>query len=73
MQSGARSLRLGDWKLIRPAKGKAELYNIAADPYEKKNLAVEEPARLKELQERLVAEHSLDNPVMPEDLKGFPH
>ncbi|MBU6293580.1 MAG: arylsulfatase [Planctomycetes bacterium] len=73
MQSGARSLRLGDWKLIRPAKGKAELYNIAADPYEKKNLAVEEPARLKALQERLVAEHSLDNPVMPEDLKGFPH
>jgi arylsulfatase A-like enzyme len=73
MQSGARSLRLGDWKLIKPAKGKAELYNIGADPFEKKNLAGEEPARLKELQERLVAEHSKDNPVMPEDLMGYPH
>lgn len=73
MQGGARSLRLGDWKIIRPARGKAELYNIAADPFEKKNLANDEPARLKDLQARLAAEHSKDNPLMPEDLKGLPH
>lgn len=73
MQNGARSLRLGDWKIIRPARGKPELYNIAADPFEKKNLAMDEPARVKELQDRLAAEHAKDNPVMPEDLKGLPH
>jgi len=74
MQNGARSLRLGDWKIIRkPGMAKPELYNIAADPFEKENLASKQPARLKELQTRLAEEHGKDNPVMPEDLKGLPH
>ena len=74
MQSGARSLRRGDWKIIKkPGMAKPELYNIATDPYEKENLAAKEPGRLKELQDRLAAEHAKDNPVMPEDLKGLPH
>jgi arylsulfatase A-like enzyme len=48
----ARSLRLGDWKLIaRDAKqgGHTELFNLAADPSEKNNLAASEPGQLQKL------------------------
>lgn len=49
---GARALRLGDWKLVIAQKN-VELFNIAEDPYEKVNLAEQEPQRVKELQARL--------------------
>ena len=68
---GQRSLRQGDWKLIAGDKGKAELYNIAADPYEKTDLAKSEPQKLAELQQLLAAEHAKDDPVLPQDLKGL--
>jgi arylsulfatase A-like enzyme len=70
---GQRSLRQGDWKLIVGDKGKEELYNIAADPYEQKNLAQSEPAKLAELAELLAAEHAKDDPRLPPDLKGLPN
>ena len=70
---GQRSLRQGDWKLISGDKGKAELYNIAADPYEKTNLAKSEPQKVAALQQLLSAEHAKDNPVLPKDLKGLPN
>lgn len=54
---GGRScgaLRDGDWKLLeffdRP---QVELYNLAADPGETRNLAGDEPARLADLQSKL--------------------
>lgn len=70
---GACSLRFGEWKLISRAKGQQELFNIAADPYEKNNLAAKEPDKVAELTKLLVAEQSKENPIMPEDLKGLPH
>ena len=46
-----QALISGDYKLLREAKkgGRTRLYNIAKDPYEKKDLASKEPAKLKKL------------------------
>jgi arylsulfatase A-like enzyme len=39
-------LRQGDWKLIHHFEGpRDELFNLAADPSESKDLSREEPAR----------------------------
>lgn len=48
----------GDWKLIVPAtqnepEGKVELFNLAADPAEARNLATQEPERVKHLNRQL--------------------
>ncbi|NUQ65258.1 MAG: sulfatase-like hydrolase/transferase [Pirellulales bacterium] len=48
----ARSLRLGDWKLLVHGKGdsrKIELFNLVQDPGEAKNLAEKEKDRVKRL------------------------
>jgi arylsulfatase A-like enzyme len=44
-----RWVREGDWKLILPEKGPAELYNVAKDPHEEKNLAGANAERVKHL------------------------
>ena len=62
------ALRIGDWKVLsyanaKPIKsltyekgpGKYELYNLADDPEEKKNLAERYPKRLKRMLEKLEA------------------
>jgi len=67
------SLRHGDWKLIAPGKGAPELYDIAADPFEKTNLAEAETGRLTELQKLLAAQRAKDDPKLSEDLVGLPH
>ena len=71
MRNG-HSLRHGDWKLIVPGQGAAQLFNIAEDPYEKKDLAKAEPQRVAELKKLLETQKALDNPKLPEDLKGMP-
>jgi arylsulfatase A-like enzyme len=50
----------GQWKLIEPnparvPKGKEELYDLAADPNETKNLATAQPKRVAELRAKLNA------------------
>ena len=70
---GGSSLRMGDWKLITGKQKKPQLFNIAADPYEKENLAEKNAEKLAELQSALASEQSHDNPHLPEDLKGLPH
>jgi arylsulfatase len=50
---GNRAVRQGEWKLrwqYEPfGKGEWELFNLASDPGERKNLATERPDRVKEL------------------------
>ena len=50
------AIRKGDWKLVRMATfpGKTELYNLAADPQEKNNLADQQPELVAQLDARLV-------------------
>ena len=47
----------GDWKLVREAKrnGRVRLYNLADDPYERKDLASKNPDVLDDLQQRMSA------------------
>ena len=67
-QGNTMALRIGDWKVLsfanaKPIKartfekgrGKYELYNLAEDPAERKNLARDEPERLKKMLARLEA------------------
>jgi len=68
-----RALLHGDWKIITMNKGRPALFNLAADPFEKEDLADKEPQRLADLRTRLDAEHAKDDKVMPADLKGLPH
>ncbi len=44
----------GDWKLIRYRSGKLELYNLAEDESETRNLVDVEPERTKRMYDRLV-------------------
>jgi arylsulfatase A-like enzyme len=50
-----RWVRSGDWKLIVPVKsdGKPELYNLADDPHEKKDLADGKPDEVRRLKKRI--------------------
>lgn len=62
----SQALREGDWKLIRfnsdkDNEARVELYNIAADPNEKENLAESHPERLAGLQAKLAAAAAKDN------------
>ena len=47
-ETGTPAIRVGDFKLVGE-----ELYDIRRDPYEKNNLAAEQPAKVRELKARL--------------------
>ncbi len=47
-ESGEWAVRSGNWKLVG-APQRAELFDLAADPAEKTNLAVQRPEKVKEL------------------------
>lgn len=64
------ALRQGDWKLVAPGKGEPQLFNLAADPYEKTDLAAKEPTKVAELQTLLAAQRAKDNSELPADLVG---
>jgi arylsulfatase A-like enzyme len=67
------ALHYGDWKLIVPAKGKPELFNLAVDPYEKNDLAATDLRRVAEMQEVISEQQAKDDPVLPKDVQGFPN
>ena len=63
----ARSLRFGHWKLIVHGTGamqKIELFNLAADPAEARNLAEAEPGKTAELLAKLEAMGARDRDSM---------
>lgn len=70
---GGAAVRHGDWKLISTKKdSKQELFNLAADPYEKNDLAKTEPGKVKELEQLLADLRKNDNTTIPVDLKNMP-
>jgi arylsulfatase A-like enzyme len=69
---GGHALRHGDWKLIVTAKGQPQLFNIAADPYEKNDLASSESQRVAKLSILLAEQQSKDVSELPADLVGLP-
>lgn len=52
--SPVSAIRVRDWKLLKYYEDNhVELYNLANDPCETKNVAAEEPAKAEELRRRL--------------------
>lgn len=69
--------RDGDWKVIyhylpeqNPAKVRYELFNLADDPYERRNVAEAESLKLKEMMAGLVAELEAHGSQYPVDEAG---
>lgn len=49
LHEGNRALRVGDWKIVADAKGDWELYDLASDRGESRNLAAQCPDKLRDL------------------------
>jgi arylsulfatase A-like enzyme len=71
-KNGGQALRHGDWKLIVKGKAKPELYNLAEDPYEKKDLAETQKEKVEALEKLLKEHQAKDDPKLPQDLVGLP-
>lgn len=67
-----KAVRAGNWKLqVNEKQGKAWLFDLAADPTEKVNLAERNPAKRAELQERLETHHrGRKPPLYPSTLEA---
>jgi len=66
------AVRDGDWKLIEWYEdGSLELFNLRDDLSEKKNLAADNPDKVKELHAKLVAWRNQVNAVMPTPNPSF--
>lgn len=68
-QGKKQAVRKGDWKAIRTGLAKnpeapVELYNLAEDPGEERNVAGQHPELVREMQEIMQKEHRED-PVWP--------
>ncbi len=56
MPGGKMAFRSGNWKIVRPKRGEPiELYHLAGDLGESRNLVSQQPAKLKELVNRSMA------------------
>ncbi len=59
LHEGNRAVRVGDWKLVADARGDWELYDLRTDRAESRNVAAEQPEKVRELRavwERQLAE-----------------
>lgn len=65
----ASAIRRGDWKLIERRNGKRELFDLAADASEKRDLFASEPQLARELAALLADARKLDRAEIPEDAK----
>jgi arylsulfatase A-like enzyme len=66
----SRALRFGQWKLIAFGEGTArrsELYDLAADPQEKTNLAASQPDQLRRMLALLDLASARDRDALPKD------
>ena len=66
----ARSIQVGTWKVIATGDGaqrKSELYDLASDPGETRNLAGTRPEKLRELLALLEAAATRDRDALPKD------
>jgi arylsulfatase A-like enzyme len=69
----AGAVRAGDWKLLEYFEnGRLELFNLASDPGEARDLAAAEPARATELRSRLAAWRAEVGAKMPSANPAFP-
>ena len=68
-----QSDRKGDWKLILRKKGPAELFDLAADPFEATDLAAGQPAVVERLTAIATADAVRDVTEVPVDLQDVPH
>lgn len=60
LHEGNRALRAGDWKLVAAANQPWELYNLAEDRAETRNLAAQQPEKVRDLEgmwNTMTAEH----------------
>ena len=70
------SFRLSNWKVIYhynpkdPSNCKYELYDLKADPYEKKNQASSNPERLGTMMRSMVKQLDKENALYPQDKNG---
>ena len=68
----ASAIRKGDWKLIEYFEdGRKELYNLASDIGESRNLADTVPGKARELHQELVEWRRATNAVEPRDPNPF--
>ena len=66
------ALRQGHWKLVvhrRKGEDKIELFDLAADPYEKNELSAEQSQRVATMLKALAAQEKQDNDALPTDGK----
>ncbi len=59
-----KAVRHGDWKLVIPAENETELYNLAKDPYEKKDVSKEYPQKVEEMKELMKTIQKKDRPKL---------
>ena len=58
-----QAVRLGNWKLIRDAAGRTELYNLQADPSETRDVAAKQPAVVQSIDFVLQSSQTTTNPL----------
>lgn len=62
LQGTQFAVREGPWKLIKDGvTGKCELYNVASDPYEEKELSADHEEIVRHLQDIITTEHQKDD------------
>jgi len=68
VRRGSAALRQGNWKLVvhrRKGTDKVELFDLAADPNEKENLAAAQPECVATMLAALAAQEERDNDAVP--------
>lgn len=72
---GKRGYRYGDWKIVHLPEpygnGRWQLYNLADDPGEQRDLAMQKAKKLKEMVARWDQYAKVNNVIMPDWVSGY--